>query len=228
MLDGRFRLATVVRDTDGRDVLATHAAVTRRELDLLVRLGFLSAENVSANPSAPEAVARALNTFLDAAVERWRTQAAGGAPLDLAPLYVGGSPGEEAGGLLYHRPANDDAVARGPFNHAWEFHSQRPRRYTPQALPTTFSQLCGHTPHRRAQRELAGFTADKKGADGHVRTLVCGVAPRYLAERLPPAGPGEVNVYYIDAEIATTEPEAVEGFWSAGWPEDRATKSGAV
>jgi hypothetical protein len=205
---GRMRLAATVRDADGRALLVTHAGVTRRELELLVGGGWL-------DPACADdavAVAASLERFLDAALRRWEEPAAPAHPLDLAPLYLAGVPGQEAGGLLYHRPATDDDALRPKRDRAWELDPTRPRRYAPARLPRGFSQVCGHTPHARAWRELVGFTDGPMGSGGAVRTLLVGAAPRYVARRLPPAGLGEAHVYYVDAQPAHTPVAEVEAF----------------
>jgi len=200
---GRMRLATTVPDADGRPLLVTHAGVTTREVRLLVEEGRLDAAATDA-----AALAAALEAFLDAALARWAT----GTPLDLAPLYLGASHQREAGGLLYHRPANPDPALRPDADLAWEFDPERPRRFAPGQLPAGLSQVCGHTPHRRAWRELVGFSEGEVGEPGAVRTLVAGPRNRYVARRLPPAAAGEAHLYCIDASLADTPPERVEGF----------------
>ncbi len=202
--DGRMRLATTVNDADGRPLLVTHAGVTRRELSLLVQAGRLADDD----QSDAIAVADALQSFFTDQAAR----SGPSTPLDLTPLYIPASEGREAGGLLYHRPANDDRAARPDADLAWEFDPDRPRRYAPHALPRGLSQVCGHTPHRRAWRELIGFHEGDEGAPGVVRTLVVGDAPRYTNRRLPPAAPGEAHVYYIDADLAKTPPSEVRLF----------------
>ncbi len=209
LLAGRIRLSAIAHDTDGSTLLVTHAAVTEREVTLLRALGFLHATATDAY-----AVHLALDAFLDARLNRVAADwlRGGAAPLDLAPLYVPAVSGREAGGLLYHRPANDDPAARGPFDAAWEFDAERPRRYTPRVLPRSFSQVCGHTPHRRAWRELAGFRAGEEGEGaGRVRTLLLGDAPRYVGMRLPP-DPSSPRVYMVDADLARCAPGSVEAF----------------
>lgn len=155
---GRFHLAATGRTTRGRDVLLTHAGVTSREVGLL---GL-------AESSSAKQVARALEDRLRAAVDAVRARWAAGEPaaLDLSPLHIAGVARAEGGGLLYHRPANPDRKGADP----WE--RQGARRFDPRALPRGLAQVCGHTNHEKAFRELAGWVAqgvDAK-AEGH-RTL---------------------------------------------------------
>jgi hypothetical protein len=154
LLSGRMRLATVVRTSSGREVLATHAGVTTRELDLL---GLPRTRD-------PHVLANALNTLLHERLDRvrpaWSRQEL--APLDLSPLHLPGRSGEEGGGLMYHRPQTtppDDWSTRGR------------RRYHPRELPTGLLQLCGHTHHHKMTR-LLPERAKAVPDDGHVRTLL--------------------------------------------------------
>ncbi|MCB9795589.1 MAG: transcriptional regulator [Alphaproteobacteria bacterium] len=147
LLAGRVQLAATDRLPEGPGVLATHALVTGRELGLL---GLPEAEG-------PEAVAEALNARLHeavaAAAPAWRAGEA--APLDLAPLHLPGIPGAEGGGLLYHRPSNP---GRPGADAGWE--GARRRRFDPRTLPTGLVQICGHTQHEKALKELQGFDTE--------------------------------------------------------------------
>lgn len=100
LLAGRLSLATTARLEDGTELLVTHAGVTVRELDGL---------GVPADAPARR-IAEALEALLARAVDRCRDAWSVGeaAPLDLAPVGVSGTTGQEGGGLLYHRPANPD------------------------------------------------------------------------------------------------------------------------
>src|SRR6185369_12287923 len=102
---------------DGREVLLTHAGVTTREL------GMLGA------PAEPRAIAEALQAELTRAIERVRDDWTRGisTPLSLDPLHVAGIPGEEGGGLLYHRPTNPER--RGAADRPWLLAPARPRRF---------------------------------------------------------------------------------------------------
>ena len=53
-------------------------------------------------------------------------------PLSLEPMHAAGIPGEEGGGLLYHRPSNPE---RRGADRSWELAVARPRRFDPRTLP---------------------------------------------------------------------------------------------
>ena len=160
LLAGRFHLGLAGTLPDGRDVLLTHAGVTEREVALL-------------GEREPAAIARALDGMLAAAVERCRADWECGCitPLDLAPLEIAGTPGEEAGGLLVHRPA---ARTRDGADAAWEFDPARPRRFEPRELPRGLVQVAGHTGHHKCLQELAPAwvtPAARVRSHGGIRTL---------------------------------------------------------
>lgn len=133
LLAGRFQLALAGTLPCGRDVLLTHAGVTHRELAML------------GVPAEPRAVAAALQAHLTGAVDRVRADWARGLlmPLSLEPLHQAGVPGEEGGGLLYHRPTNPEHAEA---DRRWLLAPARPRRFDPPATRTR------KLPRRRARR----------------------------------------------------------------------------
>jgi hypothetical protein len=184
LLAGRFRLAITGELLDGRTALLTHAGVTTRELALL---------GVRAEPVA---IARALEAALTAAVERVATDWERGwlAPLSLAPLHHAGPPGEEGGGLLYHRPSNPETGS------TWN--KDRPRRFDPRTLPA-ITQIAGHSGHAKCVQELgpwchAGAHARKHGG---IRTVhVAGGQVTYNLGLAEPED-GAADLILIDGEL---------------------------
>jgi len=190
LLAGRFDLARVGALPDGRDVLLTHAGVTARELAML------------GAPAEPHAIAAALQAQLAGAVERVRDDWTHGVatPLSLEPLHCAGIPGEEGGGLLYHRPTNP--TRRGA-DRSWELATARPRRFDPRALPVGVTQIAGHTGHNKCLAELAGWaTAAARGRQhGGIRTLrLDGGTVTYDLGVAAPAD-GVADLILIDGEL---------------------------
>lgn len=190
LLAGRFDLALVGELLDGRAVLLTHAGVTGREL------GMLGA------PAEPAAIAASLQARLAAAVEQVRDDWGRGVPtpLSLDPVHVAGIPGEEGGGLLYHRPSNPE---RRRADRSWELAVARPRRFDPRTLPPGLTQIAGHTGHNKCLEELDGWaTAAARGrAHGGIRTLRrAGQTVTYDLGVASPAG-GAADLILIDGEL---------------------------
>jgi hypothetical protein len=162
LLAGRFRLALVGTLLDGREVLMTHAGVTRRELGML---------GVAATAGA---IAEALQARLASAIDEVRADWRAGrtAALSLEPVHVAGIPGEEGGGLLYHRPTNPD---RRDADRSWELAPARPRRFDPRTLPVGLVQIAGHTGHSKCLHELGDWSTDAARGRKHggIRTLRC-------------------------------------------------------
>lgn len=190
LLAGRFHLAQTGTLPDGRPVLLTHAGVTRRELDLL------------GVPAAPGHIAQALEAHLATAVDLVRDDWQRGelAPLSLAPLHVTGSPGEEGGGLLYHRPSNPE---RAGADSAWALAAARPRRFDPRTLPRGLTQIAGHSGHAKCVQELGDWVrpAARARKHGGIRTLRC--AADGVAYDLGIAPPSEdvADLILIDGEL---------------------------
>jgi hypothetical protein len=160
LLAGRFELALVGELADGRAVLLTHAGVTTRELDML------------GAPVEPGAIAHQLQARLVDAVDRVRDDWTRDipTPLSLEPLHVAGIPGEEGGGLLYHRPTNPE---RRGADRTWELAPPRPRRFDPRTLPLGLTQIAGHTGHNKCLSELGGWATEAARGRKHggIRTL---------------------------------------------------------
>jgi calcineurin-like phosphoesterase family protein len=192
LLAGRFDLALVGELPDGRAVLLSHAGVTGRELAML---------GAAAEPAA---IAASLQARLAAAVDQVRDDWGRGVPtpLSLEPVHLAGIPGEEGGGLLYHRPSNPgrrgaDRSIAPPLAMA------RPRRFDPRTLPLGLTQIAGHTGHNKCLEELDGWaTAAAHGRQhGGIRTLRrAGPTVTYDLGVAPPAG--EVaDLILIDGEL---------------------------
>jgi hypothetical protein len=190
LLAGRFELALAGELPDGRAVLLTHAGVTTRELAML------------GAPAEPRAIAGALQAELARAVDRVRGDWTRGiaTPLSLEPLHVAGIPGEEGGGLLYHRPTNPE---RRGADGAWLLAPARPRRFDPRSLPAGLTQIAGHTGHNKCLAELGGWaTAAACGRKhGGIRTLR--LDGRTVTYDLGVAGPapGVADLILIDGEL---------------------------
>lgn len=160
LLAGRFQLALVGDLPCGRRALLTHAGVTNRELDML---------GVAAEPRA---IAGALQAHLGAAIDRVRADWTSGipTPLSLEPLHLAGIPGEEGGGLLYHRPTNPE---RPQVDKPWELAPARPRRFDPRTLPIGLVQIAGHSGHNKCLSELGAWSTEAAHGRKHggIRTL---------------------------------------------------------
>jgi hypothetical protein len=192
LLNGRLRLAHAARTVDGRDLLLTHAGVTRRELAGL---------DLPANVE-PRAAAERLNRFLDRAVDRVRPAWESGkrAALDLAPIHAAGATGIEGGGLLYHRPSNPDRPGAPP---RVEFEEPARRRFDPRELPAGLLQACGHSGHKKCLKELGAWAMPSatRTARGGLRTLtVQGSRVTYEGGILPVSREA-AGLYFIDGEM---------------------------
>lgn len=199
LLAGRFHLALTGALPDGRPVLLTHAGVTRRELAML---------GVADEPAA---IAAALEALLAGAIVRVREDWTRGVatPLSLAPVHVPGIPGEEGGGLLYHRPTNPD---RRGADRRWELALERPRRFDPRTLPLGVTQVVGHTGHAKCLSELGDWAAPAahRRAHGGIRTLrFDGRTVHYDLGVAPPA-PGVADLIMIDGEARRVPVDEVD------------------
>jgi hypothetical protein len=190
LLAGRFHLGLTGALPDGRDLLITHAAVTEREVE---RLGVTS---------QPASLAAALERLLADAIAARRDDWQRGTitPLSLEPVSQAGAPGEEAGGLLAHRPANPD---RPGSDRAWELDPVRPRRFHPRELPVGLTQAAGHTNHAMCVRELVPWVTPAAQAARYagLRTLrASATAITYDLGVLPPAD-GVADLILVDGEL---------------------------
>jgi hypothetical protein len=189
LLAGRFHLALVGDLPCGRRALLTHAGITNRELDML---------GVAAEPGV---IAGALEAHLGAAVERVRADWTRGipTPLSLEPLHVAGIPGEEGGGLLYHRPSNPE---RPDADRRWELARARPRRFDPRTLPSGLVQIAGHSGHNKCLDELGAWATEAAHGRKHggIRTLrLAGATVTYDLGVAPPANDA-ADLILIDGE----------------------------
>jgi len=190
LLAGRFQLALAGTLPCGRDVLLTHAGVTHRELAML---------GVAAEPRA---IAAALNAHLTRAIDRVRADWGCGilTPLSLEPLHQAGIPGEEGGGLLYHRPTNP---GRAEADRRWLLSPARPRRFDPRTLPIGLVQIAGHTGHNKCLSELGAWSTEAahRRTHGGIRTLrLAGQTVTYDLGVTEPA-PDVADLILIDGEI---------------------------
>jgi hypothetical protein len=194
LLEGRLALAACARlaDASATSALLAHTVVTRRELALL---GL-------DEPASADAIARAIQAHLRAALERvapaWR--AGERAALDLSPINVPGTTRLEGGGFLFHRPADPD---RDGGARAWEVEGERPRRFDPRTLPRDLVQIVGHDPHEKRKKEMPSWTTARAEAagEGHLRTLqVVGETPVYDLGVLPHVA-GAATVYLVDVGL---------------------------
>jgi hypothetical protein len=190
LLAGRFHLALTGTLSDGREALVTHAGVTDREVELL------------GVAPRPRALAASLEQLLADAIAARREDWQRGTitPLSLEPVSQAGAPGEEAGGLLAHRPTNPD---RDGADLDWEFPRARPRRFAPRELPGGLTQVAGHTNHAMCLRELAAWASTAACAEPHagIRTLRASAsAITYDLGVLPPADDA-ADLILIDGEL---------------------------
>ncbi len=198
LLAGRFRLALVGELPGGRSVLLTHAGVTNRELEML------------GVPAEPRAIADTLEARLRDAIDRVRADWIRGVatPLSLEPLHVAGIPGEEGGGLLYHRPTNPE---RPDADRSWEQAPSRPRRFDPRALPVGLVQIAGHTGHNKCLAELGAWSTDAARGRKHggIRTLrLAGQTVTYDLGVAAPAA-DVADLILIDGELRRVPPGEV-------------------
>jgi hypothetical protein len=208
LVAGRMSLAKVGLGKDGRRILLTHAGVTRTDLELLG----LPAQ------SGAEAIAAELQSRLFDAVapatDRW--DQGEGTPLDLAPIYVPGGSGHEGGGILYHRPAHPDSMAR-----EGERASRAPRRFDPRTLPLGLVQACGHAGHRKCAEDLGPWVSLEARAvvRGGLRTLRTDGADVSYEMGIRPVAPGEGGLYMIDGEMNRVPVEEYPVLDLEGWIE---------
>ena len=192
LLRGRMQLAVAGETLTGQAILVTHAGVTRRELSLLGM----------PEERQPAIIAAALNALLrerlDAVRAAWSAGAA--APLDLSPLHIAGTSGQEGGGLLYHRPQELPLDAWG---HA------SARRYSLKSLPDGLLQAVGHTHHHKMTELIPSLLPpNTPRSTGRVRTLYQGDTAGYEIGTVSPSG--AAVLWMIDARLSHTPPELAE------------------
>jgi hypothetical protein len=175
---GRFHLA-LTGTLEARPVLLTHAGVTTRET----------------SSTDPETIAAALEQVFATAIASWQP----GTRLSLEPLSQAGAPGQEAGGLLAHRPTNPERANADP---AWELDRTRPRRFGPRELPRGLTQIAGHTNHPMCSRELVPWVTPRAAATRYagIRTLRAADAITYDLGVLPPLE-NAADLILVDGEL---------------------------
>ncbi len=172
----RFRLAT-----SHEDLLLLHAGVTVSDLAAL-----------HIEPTLPaQALASALNAFLDQRVEGWLD-----GPLDLWPLHRMGSAAHGEGiGALYHRPVDPQQMPTklGP---------PPRRRYDPRELPSGLTQVVGHIRDAKCRELMPSWCAPGPACDGIRSLRVVGEAVEYRdgLQRVP-------QMIFIDAGMNHLPPE---------------------
>jgi len=199
LMTRRMRLAEVVVTADGREILITHAGVTKREAAIL-----------NAEGAVPRLLAAGLNEWLDRAVDRVSADWRGGktAALDLAPLHIAGIAKSEGGGLLYHRP-----TTRGD---SWGFETGCPRRFLPDSLPRGLHQVCGHTQHKKCLELMPDVVDEPPVIDGGLRSLVVNdTGIRYIGGIESPA-PGDACLWMVDSGLNRWSADQVQVLQLAG------------
>ncbi len=196
LLAGRMRLGATARLLGGELVLATHAGVTTREVQLL---------GVSANVAELEAaLARRLAAAVAEVAPAWQRGEL--AALSLQPLHLSCATGREGmpelpegGGMLYHRPSDPD---RPGADRQWEAAPGRPRRFHPKALPAGVLQIAGHTGHPKCVEELARWSESSMREEpcGRRSLRVRGDDIRYQLGACRP-DEGEAVLYLIDPSL---------------------------
>ncbi len=137
----RFRLAA-----SAGDALLIHAGVTVADLHAIGLDAHLPAD----------ALAPALNAFLDARVEAWP----GSGPLNLEPFHAQGSAGRGEGvGAMYHRPI-DPAILRAPPG------PPPRRRFDPRDLPLGLTQIVGHIRDNKCRELMPHWCEPGEARDG--------------------------------------------------------------
>lgn len=196
LIAARMALSAIARLPTGEPVLATHAAVTTRELAML---------DVEAEPAAlSEALAYRLRAAVAEVAAAWQRGQV--AALSLTPLHIPGATAldgypdlPEGGGMFYHRPADPE---RAGADRSWESAPGRPRRFHPRTLPAGLLQIAGHTGHPKCVEELARWS------EPGLEEVPCGrrslrVRGESVGYQLGAARPeaGEAVLYLIDPSM---------------------------
>jgi hypothetical protein len=149
LLSSRLRLAVAI----DKNALVCHAGITNTELDALQ----FSGESHDAH-----AVADAVNARLADAVSRWK----GSGRLKIEALHT---PGDahigEGGGMLYHRPANQEVTGQPE-----TYEGPGRRRYDPRTLPLGLTQVIGHISDAKCRSLLGSWVTGEPGP-GSLRHL---------------------------------------------------------
>lgn len=156
LLTKRFRLAAHVEGA-----LLVHAGVTVADLEAI---------ELDAHQTA-EAIAPALNAFLDARVEAW----AGTGPLNLEPFHRQGSASRGEGtGAMYHRPI-DPSLLSEPLGNPPR------RRFDPRELPMGLTQIIGHIRDNKCRELMPHWCEPGEARDGLRSLKVTGRMVEYRA-----------------------------------------------
>lgn len=197
LVAGRLRLGATARLPTGEIVLATHAGLTMREVNLL------GVSSVSA-AELEVALARRLEAAVEEVAPSW--QRGEPAALSLQPLHLACATGREGmpelpegGGMLYHRPSDPE---RPGADRQWEAAPGRPRRFHPKTLPAGLLQIAGHTGHPKCVEELARWSESSMLEEpcGRRSLRVRGEDIRYQIGACRP-DEGEAVLYLIDPSM---------------------------
>lgn len=174
---GRLRLGFAAH----ADCLVVHAGLTLQELDAL---GLTREERAHA-----PTVAAALNAALDAAARAWT-----GGPFAIPHLHEPGHAAVgEAGGALFHRPA-DPRLGR-----AADFEGPRRRRYDPRLLPAGLVQVVGHVRDHKCRALMPAWADEEPARDGVLRTLRTDGSRVAYGHGIAEPAPGEAALWFVDA-----------------------------
>lgn len=149
LLSGRLRLAAAI----GENALVCHAGITNNELAAL---------EYSGESHDAHAVANAVNTRLADAVSIWK----GSGRLKIESLHTPGDAHDgEGGGMLYHRPANQEVTGQPE-----TYQGPGRRRYDPRSLPLGLTQVIGHISDAKCRSLLGSWVTGEPGP-GSLRHL---------------------------------------------------------
>lgn len=174
---GRLRAACAL----DAHLLVVHAGLADHELEVA---GLPPSERRNAR-----VVADGLDLALRRAVEGWRD-----GPFAIPGLHEPGSAATgEAGGCLFHRPADPrlggEADFRGP----------RRRRYDPRHLPRGLTQVVGHVRDHKCRALMPAWCDDAPAADGVLRHLRTDGARVAYAHGLARADADHAALVFVDA-----------------------------
>jgi hypothetical protein len=187
LIERRFRMAFAAREA-----LLCHAGITQKTLREL---------DVEAHAmSKPEVVADALNRALDDAVDRWD----GVSPFEIERLHRPGSAKFGEGvGILLHRPAHPDIVAK-------ELDTDVARRYDPRDLPIGLTQVVGHIRDTKCRQLLGPWVSDHKGHEGQLRTLLASRDSVSYTRGITATSPEFARMIFVDGGLNSTPAAAYE------------------
>lgn len=171
------------------ELIAVHAGVAAGDLEVA---GLPPSERRHA-----PTVAEALHEALRRAVAGWRR-----GPLSIPGLHEPGSAATgEAGGCLFHRPADprqgDEADFQGP----------RRRRYDPRQLPIGLTQVVGHVRDHKCRWLMPAWRDDAPAMDGVLRHLLTDGARVAYAHGLARPGADQAGLVFVDAGMNHASPD---------------------